>query len=66
MLEHVYNQYYNYFNILALFCGIFPFWVILKRLGFKPYLSIMAIFPLTNFLLLFYIAFSKWPNIDKE
>jgi len=35
-------------------------WVIFKKAGFHPGLSIFLFFPLLNVFLLYFIAFSKW------
>jgi capsular polysaccharide biosynthesis protein len=51
--------------ILAIIAGILltvlPFWVICKRMGFHPALSILSIIPLASIFLRFYLAFTKWP-----
>jgi predicted signal transduction protein with EAL and GGDEF domain len=38
---------------------IVPFWVILKRLGVHPALSILMLVPLANLVTLYLVAFSK-------
>ena len=38
---------------------IVPFWVILKRLGVHPALSILMLVPLANLITLYLVAFSK-------
>jgi predicted membrane protein len=39
----------------------FPATKICSRLGFSPYLGLLAIVPVANIGLLFFVAFSKWP-----
>jgi hypothetical protein len=38
------------------------FWRILGRMGYPPWLAIMASVPVINLVLLFYIALSPWPR----
>jgi hypothetical protein len=45
---------------LSLFIGLYPIWVILKRIGISPWLSLLMFVPLVNLLTLYYIAFAKW------
>jgi hypothetical protein len=44
---------------------VVPFWVILKRLGSHPALSILMLVPLANLLRLYLVAFSK-PNSSQR
>jgi ATP-dependent Zn protease len=39
---------------------VVPFWVIFKKAGFQPALSVLTLVPLVNFVLLYFVAFSKW------
>ena len=51
--------------ILAIIAGILltvlPFWVICKRMGLHPALSILSIIPLASIFFRFYLAIAKWP-----
>lgn len=38
-----------------------PYWKMLGRMGFPPWLSILASIPLFNLVLLYYVATSPWP-----
>ena len=38
------------------------FWKILPRMGFPPWLAILASVPLLNLVLFYYLAMSPWPN----
>jgi hypothetical protein len=40
---------------------IVAFWKILGRMGFPPWLSILASIPLVNLVLLYYLAMTPWP-----
>lgn len=41
------------------------FWKILGRMGFPPWLAIMASIPLVNLIVLYYVALTPWPR-DRE
>ena len=36
-----------------------------KRVGFSPWLGILAMLPLFNVLLLWYVALSDWPSVPR-
>jgi hypothetical protein len=38
------------------------FWKILGRMGFPPWLAIMASLPLVNLIVLYYVALTPWPR----
>jgi hypothetical protein len=38
------------------------FWKIFARMGFPPWLSIMASLPLVNLIVLYYVALTPWPR----
>jgi uncharacterized membrane protein YraQ (UPF0718 family) len=37
-----------------------PFWVIFKKAGFQPILSVLMLVPLVNLVVLYVVAFSEW------
>lgn len=37
-----------------------PFWVIFKKAGFQPILSVLMMVPLVNLVMLYVVAFSQW------
>lgn len=39
---------------------IIPYWMIFKKAGFAPALSILIGIPLVNLIVLYYVAFSDW------
>ncbi len=41
---------------------VVPFWRILQRMGFPPWLSIMASLPLVNLIVLYFVAMTPWPR----
>jgi hypothetical protein len=52
--------------ILAIFCmGLVLAWPagrICSRIGFSPWLGSLAVVPIVNVLLLWYVAFAPWPR----
>ena len=48
------------FLIIFFVAILAPFWKIFAKAGFHPGLSILILVPFVNFLLLYYVAFSKW------
>ncbi len=52
--------FFNYLVVMVLV--IIPIWKILQRIGLQPALSLLMLVPLVNLLLLYYVAFTKWPR----
>jgi hypothetical protein len=51
------------FPIIALFfivLIVIPYWMIWKKAGFSPWLSLLMFVPLANFIMLYVLAFSEW------
>ncbi len=49
---------------IALVCAaiiIIPFWKIFSKAGYNGTLSILMVIPIVGIVLLFYLAFSRWP-----
>jgi hypothetical protein len=40
---------------------VVAFWKILGRMGFPPWLALLASIPLVNLVLLYYVALTPWP-----
>jgi hypothetical protein len=51
----------RWFLILSLL-QLVAFWKILGRMGFPPWLAIMASVPVVNLVLLYYVALTPWPR----
>lgn len=45
---------------------VVPFWKIFSRIGFPSALSILMLVPMVNLIVLFVVAFSKWPIDTKS
>lgn len=41
---------------------IVPFWFIFSKAGYSKWLSLLMLVPLLNVMLLYFLAFTKWPN----
>jgi hypothetical protein len=41
---------------------VVPFWRIFSRMGFPPWLAVMASLPLVNLIVLYYVAMTPWPR----
>jgi glycopeptide antibiotics resistance protein len=54
---------YMVFLILIMAAIIFPFWFILKKAGFSPWLSLINIIPFGTLVLLYILAFGEWKVI---
>jgi hypothetical protein len=46
--------------VVFLAIAIVPFWFILKKAGFSPWLSLIYIIPLGNLFLYYFLAFAEW------
>lgn len=40
---------------------VVPFWRICTRVGYSGWLSLLMLVPIANLVLLYFIAFSRWP-----
>ncbi len=41
---------------------VVPFWKILPKAGISPWLSLLAVIPFVALILLWVVAFSRWPG----
>jgi hypothetical protein len=41
---------------------ILPFWLIFSKAGYSKWLSLLMVVPLVNVILLYFLAFSRWPS----
>ena len=49
------------FVVLVFVLTILPFWKILSKAGYAGALSLLMLIPIANIIILFVLAFSKWP-----
>ena len=45
---------------------IVPFWFIFSKAGYSKWLSLLMVVPLVNVILLYFLAFSKWPSSPEK
>ncbi len=45
---------------------VIPFWKLLKRMGFKPIFALVVLVPGGILVLIWVIAFAKWPELADE
>lgn len=48
------------FTAVASIIMIIPYWMIFKKAGFSPWLSLLFFVPLANIIVLYVVAFSQW------
>jgi hypothetical protein len=46
--------------LVCLLIVLIPFWFILKKAGFSPWLTLINLLPLGTLILLYVLAFSTW------
>ena len=46
---------------VLIFLWVFPLWRILGKAGYTPPISLFAIFPVLGMILLWWLAFARWP-----
>jgi hypothetical protein len=44
---------------------IVPFWKIFSKAGFSGWLSLLMLLPLVNLIMLYFLAFARWPATGK-
>jgi hypothetical protein len=55
---------YLIFFVIFMAVVILPFWFILKKAGFSPWLSLINIVPFGTLVLLYILAFAEWRVIS--
>jgi hypothetical protein len=62
-MEYVreFSPWYLVLLALLLFLWVFPLWRIIGKAGYPPVLSLFAIFPAVGLILLWWLAFARWP-----
>jgi hypothetical protein len=48
------------FFLIFIVLVMIPYWMIWKKAGFSPWLSLLMLVPLANFIMLYVLAFSEW------
>ena len=48
--------------VLIAIIFVVPFWKIFEKAGFTPALSLLMLIPIVNLVMIYYLAFAKWPG----
>lgn len=48
------------FGLIFMAIIIIPYWMIWKKAGFSPWLSLLMLLPMVNFVMLYMLAFTEW------
>lgn len=48
--------------LLAAVLVVVPVWRICQRVGYSGWLALLAVVPIANLVLLYFLAFSQWPS----
>jgi len=46
--------------------AIVPLWMIAKRAGLPPAISLLTVIPFLGLIVMYYIAFAEWPNVPAQ
>lgn len=52
--------------ILVGYIVIYPISRILRRIGWNPWLSLLWLIPVLNIVMLWFVAFGRWPSIPQD
>jgi hypothetical protein len=53
-------MFFGFFGVLLSIIALIPYWVIFKKAGFSPFLSLLMFIPLINIVVLYFLAFARW------
>ena len=45
---------------------IIPFWSIFSKAGYSKWFSLLMVVPIVNIVALYFLAFSRWPDLQKR
>lgn len=66
MMYHYSYQSHGFVALIVLFLLIWPLWRIVGRTGHTPLLSLLFFVPIANVILVWYLAFGRWPALERE
>ena len=52
--------FFSFFAAVISILVIIPYWFIFKKAGFSPFLALLMLVPLINFIMLYFLAFARW------
>ena len=47
-------------SLVGIALAIIPYWIIFRKAGFSPWLSLLTIIPLVGIIVLYVVALSQW------
>jgi hypothetical protein len=65
MFEGLFQPLHLAVIAVLIFVVVIPFWQIFKKAGFSPRLALLMVIPVVGWVLLYYLAFAKWPKNSK-
>lgn len=54
------------FFVFGIVCLLIPYWMIFRKAGFPPALSLLMVVPLVNIAMLYFLALTPWPSLNKD
>ena len=55
----------QYMMLVIALAVVLPFWFIFSKAGHSKWLSLLMVLPVVNVILLYFLAFAKWPSLEK-
>ena len=56
----IYLMFFGFFGALISIVVLIPYWFIFKKAGFSPFLALLMLVPIINFIMLYFLAFARW------
>jgi len=53
-------------GLIFIILFVIPFWMIWKKAGFSPWLSILMVVPLVSIVMLYVLAFADWKVVPTD
>ncbi|MBC9786219.1 hypothetical protein H1S01_17285 [Heliobacterium chlorum] len=54
------------FGIIVFIISVIAFWKIFSKAGFSPWMSLLMLVPVINFIAFLYLAFADWPALKGQ
>lgn len=65
MFEGLFQSVHLFVIVVMGVVVLIPLWLIFKKAGFSPWLSLLTVVPLVGLFVLYYVAFARWPEKSK-
>ena len=56
----IFFMFFGFFATVISILVVIPYWFIFKKAGFSPFLALLMLMPLVNFIMLYFLAFARW------